>query len=637
MMEHNGTRTLANAGKVWPPDPVMDHLLTSLPAEIPALMCRFGRAAAELGSRPAMPDRLRAPQGIHDTMARRRRTARAQEPAWVRVEEDLVEWFWMRLEGVLADPVQEHAWRGGVRVVQVLGLLVLVIQPNGYIRALHWSGEANGEYQLLELPGHEVTLVDLPRNMNWLSAAVLPLKQAVSGLANAAGLNETAENAAALISVLVAAIKDHLAGSAWMRNARQRIAKALALNPEVLQTARRTYTLHRPAQARGITVSVYNQARYLLPKLEMLGTDREQLSPILALAVFHGGELQLTDSPLVDLCTAVYEGPGPVGWDLLLSHGRRLLLPLFDFYGAVDYDCAKDLIELHVLIGGKEEPIPATLLHLLLQVHAQPGRKRWSYVTIFRRKTRFWRHLVQLFRDHDPKTLNLSDWTLVIQWVADSPWGDWHIADGDPDWPWLVDAARHAREDSQRPKKGRPNHAAPVWHKPIEHESVRLVFLRDDWEVYDEGTSMGHNFGRGNLYVTADHRLLARVFIGQEHVASAVWEVFENKWRLFESPRRLGIFRWLDLSDRINLMTDLITEPRWLPGRAVHTSRRNAPIEAPSHLSHAWWCDVLSDAIPPSLTEFADFQGLRISSLFDYPGDRLCIDFQRPLEWENDV
>jgi hypothetical protein len=412
---------------------------------------------------------------------------RADAPSWQPPAElrhlhvpVLVASLWRRL----IDAVRDPAIRLDDGGVVVLGIAIFERDPAGALHARLWR-EKEGCLQWDPCPDDEIVLQALPAGWIWLDlirrAAVVELAHHLKASAVAPMEGDLERYGRALFEHF----RRRLARHADLRVIRQRVARALDLDPAVLRIARRLMNL---LPDRGLPrLSYYNTV--VRHREAFLSLERElpQAIPLYG-ALVDRGDFPRRGWPAQALHRYLVEHDlSPAIWRLIVAAGPRLFLPVRHFYrgdaGTAMLDYLRILSDLRLQV----EPHPHLIWCLLSRV-ANPGfRFERHRENLVRHRHRFGHAARHFMRDPEVARADLPD---VLEWLAaECPQLD--KLQRRAGWPWLVRQTRQWLELRQREIDAE----AVAWDVPFDELIVEdFVFrsLKSVRDLWDEARAMHH-------------------------------------------------------------------------------------------------------------------------------------------------
>lgn len=413
-----------------------------------------------------------------------------------------LEW---RLRHLIEHPAQVGRI-DGVRVIKVLGSLVVVRWPSGQLATFGWDlgMDIDGPMSMCLVPAEQVVLQGLPWRWLWLARLMqgfqieLRAELIRQGRMSESELNQRPQAFESYLRDLTQVMRHRLRALPAYRSMRQRIATQLQLDPVALSLSRRI--ADAPAQLRHhvTMVSSYNRAVEHKDLLLQVQAETPHLFTFYA-GMLEDEEFPRHGEPLQRLRDQLAKDLGGRSqYRLLLKTPPRRFVLMRRFIAHLQHENYQDWLRLlHGLSPAKR--IPEWLLRILVsqfgnerqRVHLY-AKRFWADMSLWAFAVRHWVHL-----EHEPDEAALAEIRQVALWIVDGPEIELDRRQRQQGWVGLVERAQAWLEAAQLERDQTPiPHAARI---PVRQwQDWSLVPLATDFELWQEGTLMGHCLGRYN-------------------------------------------------------------------------------------------------------------------------------------------
>lgn len=390
----------------------------------------------------------------------------------------------------LAQPMQLEV-RKGHRRFQNLGCAIFDMEPNGTVQTYKWHVDANGVFQLQQLPAYSVAADGAPYGALWMNhfkaAALHALQTRFPGKAEFCGY---------YVDWAGRQLMDLCWGTMVQEAVRERVAQDLNLDCELLQVAALIQLSSQPRKP--VRFDAYNHVVEYAAEFRLLLKEAPQLIPLYALLakelqVFDpDGRFQLTSRIKRFLLS---QGIRPVMWRLVCQEGTPWLQAALAFHNfereTLAY-IAVDLLRVVQAFGIRKAP-PSWLLVAMMQLGGNPNAPGANFNGRLDDLYPLCARLGHLAAQADAAQLvRMQEYAQpVFNWASD------HLAKvslrtiRQAPFDWFVRQADvQAQEDAAKLHRSAP------WDMPYELDTgsndVTAVVLNSPLEVWREGRSMRH-------------------------------------------------------------------------------------------------------------------------------------------------
>jgi hypothetical protein len=413
-----------------------------------------------------------------------------------------LEW---RLRHLVEHPVQA-CQIDGVRVVLALGTLLTVQWPSGQFSTFAWESDSSSRsgMRMFRMSTEQVVLQGVPWQWLWLDRLMSGFESELraelvrQGRLTDAELSNLPQAFKSYMKDLTKVMKHRLRVMPAYRSMRQRIAAELKLDPVALDLAHRIADAPAQLQRHLTMFSSYNRAvehKELLLKVQAEAPH---------LFTFYAGMLEdeyfpTEGEPLQRLRNQLhdeFDGHGP--YRLLLKTPPRQFVLMRRFIAHLQHENYLDWLGLlHGL--SPVRPVPEWLLRILVSQFGNERQRVHLYARYFWSDMPLWVFVVShwVLLEQQPDEASLEEIRDVASWIIDGPAITLDRRQRQRGWEGLVkDARSWLRERQAESNKTPLPHARRIAVRRWEGWS--LVPLTTEFEIWQEGTLMGHCLGRPN-------------------------------------------------------------------------------------------------------------------------------------------
>ena len=455
-----------------------------------------------------------------------------------------LEW---RLRHMVEHPVQVRQI-DGVRVIMVLGTLLAVQWPSGQFSTFAWESDQSSRsgMRMFMIPTEQVVIQGVPCQWLWLERLMkgfeIELRDEIvhEGHLTESEFEDRTRAFRTYMKGLTKVMRHRLRVMPAYRSMRQRIAAEMKLDPVALELAHRI--ADAPAQLyRHLTMfSSYNRAvehRELLLKVQAETPH---------LFTFYAGMLEdeyfpAEGEPLQRLRNQLhddFDGHGP--YRLLLKTPPRAFVLMRRFIAHLQHENYLDWLRLlHGLSPSR--PVPEWLLRILVSQFGNERQRVHLYARRFLSDMPLWAFVVRHWAhvEQQPKEASLEEIRDVALWIIDGPLITLDRRQRQRGWEGLVkDARSWLRERQAESNKTPLPHASRI---PVRRwEGWSLAPLTTEFEVWQEGTLMGHCLGRPNGPKVRATTWFASLQHEGKRVLSCQFEIIDKRHKLVTSFGRFN-------------------------------------------------------------------------------------------------
>lgn len=452
----------------------------------------------------------------------------------------LFQMAWRRIVETIRDPAQTWIDVEGRRHVHVLRSAIYTTEADGLMEGRIWRPRAN-ESAVLDLGSPWAMTVDaVPWRWRWLEHWQQAFELEVAALAEGEKVDVVPAEVQAYARWAFALFRGRIRRGCDLRVMRQRIARAMALDPLALAVARQLGMVQRRSP---VTMATYNRVMQRLAAHRQLEHDAPRLHLSYAL-LCHTDDDQVRhepqgDEPLQRLRRLVKaHGLSSRVYRHLLQGGPAIWRPMVRFYARADAGAAWDYLGLIDDMGWKGLP-DATFMQQLLAQCGSADKRRTRYAALCQREMRVLRRLVQRYEGLDTSGRAAMRETLpqVLTWLGQDEAQRVREAARVPAWTTLLKQAQVFERERLRlaESDGWPWPAIRL-EGAADDPTYEVMLLTSAQALRDEGRAMRHcalSYARACAAGSAAVASVRDRKTGRR-VATVLWKRDEQGWSLAE-------------------------------------------------------------------------------------------------------